>query len=397
MAGYEDPVLPDDDPSEDGFIAGVLSDFGTQVPTWEASSGDPAVPILSVGGRLVHGVRALLRTSAKAFFGAYGRTVINLPSAVEAPATLAAEVDFGADTNGHTIPVGTTVTWTDPESGHLLEFETTGQVTIGVGVAVAPVTLRAAFPGAEFNAVPDGAPLVLTDALAGAVSVTATSAAGGGVDPEPLDEYVDKLADELSTLRVAATNELDAVILARRVPGVHRAFAIDGWDPDTDTVDTDISNLDVGIVFLDPAGQDVDDTVGDAAIAYLSSDDVRTINVVLKRGAPTSTDVAVVYSATADPNFDPAAVKASADQALMDVLDPALFSGGRLEPPEWHGEKIVYRDDLVATLGRVPGIARVLSLTVNGSTADLTLAGRAALPSPFEIGASTITGTVTVA
>lgn len=394
MAGYEDPVLPDDDPSEDAFVAGVLTDFGAEVPTWEASSGDPVVPVLTVGGRMVHELRDLVRTGYKAMFAAFGRTVINLPSSVEAPATLTADIDFGDDTNGHTIAAGTTVTWTDPATDQLLEFEVVSQVTIGVGVSVAPVTLRALFPGTEFNEVPDGAPLVLTEALAGAVSVTATTAADGGVDPEPVDEYVDKLADELGTLHVAVSNERDAMVLARRVPGVHRAYALDGWDPDTNTVDTDIANLDVGIVFLDEAGQDVDDEVADAALAYLSSDDVRTVNVELKRGHPTYTDVAVIYAATCDPNFDPDTVKAAADQAVRDLLDPALWSGGRAEPPEWRGDKVVFVFDVVATIGRVPGINQVQSLTLNGGTSNVTLAGRAALPSPFEVGGSTVTGTV---
>lgn len=389
------PLTFGDDPDPDEFVQGLFDDFATRLPGWGPSDGDPVTAFLQEVGRYIHELRGLVRDVGASIFVQAGRTLFGIASDVAAAAALTADVTF-SDDNGHTIPAGTQVSYTDPLSGQVYLYATTEQVTIPSGETVAEVTLQAILPGADFNIVTDGESLELTDILAGATGVVATSDASGGVDDEDPGVYVDTLADSLRTLHVAVSNERDAAVLARTVPGVHRAFAIDGWDPTDDTLGND---MEVGIVLLDSSGQPVGSGVETAAIDYLTSDEVRTVNVILRAGDPTYTQLTVTFTAVSEAGYDPAVVEAAGEQAIRDYLDPAFWSGGRADPPEWRGESTVYFADLVSVLGRVPGIKTLTAVTLNGGTSNVTLTGRAPLPKSFDAGVSpsTVAGAVTAA
>lgn len=389
------PLSFGDDPDPDEFIQALFDDFAGRVEGWVPLDGDPVTAFLQEVGRYVHELRVLARDVGAAIFVQAGRTLFGVGSDVATPATLTADVTF-SDTNGHTIPAGTQAAYTDPLSGQVYTYATTAQVTIAEGEDTAEVNLQAILPGSDFNVVTSGESLALTDILAGATGVVATSDATGGVDDEAPGDYVDSLAEQLRTLHMAVSNEHDAAILARNVDGVFRAFAIDGWDPGDGTLDND---MDVGIVFLDTDGAAVSNGVRDAALEYLTSDDLRTVNVNLLPGAPTYTQITVVFTATSDVGFDPAVVEAAAEQALRDYIDPAYWAGGRAQPPTWTGENVVRYLDVAGVINRVPGISSLLTLTVNGGTSNVTLSGKAPLPKAFDAGVSpsSVSGTVTAA
>jgi uncharacterized phage protein gp47/JayE len=367
---YVSPSFGDGDPTT--VVDRMLAAYQVLQPGWQDLSGDPLGAVLRAVGGEIDVLRALISDAEAGVFATFGRTVIQVPSAVETKATVQATVTF-SDSAGHTFPAGTDVTWTDPTSGQVLEFRSLVDVPVPAGATSASVTFEAAFPGSAYNSVPTGSVLLLSDVVAGVSAITTSVPSTGGTDPETDDAYRDILTDDLKTLRLSVLNAFDAAILARNVPGVHRAFALDGWNPVTNTVGTDTT--DVGIAMVNAAGADVPTSVKDAAVAYLNDETRRGLNVTMRAGSPTYTAVNIVFTAVADYGYDPVAVQASAVQAVRDFIDPANFSGGLRQPPEWQGDKVIRRLDVAGVIARVPGMGSLTTLTLNGSaTVDITLA-----------------------
>jgi hypothetical protein len=387
---YEDLQLDDDNP--DSVVDRMLDAFAEQVPGWDPVAADPAAAILRAAGAEIDLLRALTVAEAASTFATAGRTLFGVPSLVEARASFPATVTF-TDSLGHVIAAGTTVAYTDPLTGDVLEFATDVDTAVAAGVAVATVSFTAVDPGAVYNGVPAGAPVELVDSVDGIASIVVAADSGGGVDPEASDAYLDVLVDDLKTLRLGVANAYDAMILARNVPGVHRAYAVDGWNPTAGTTGVDMT---VGMAFLDPSGAEVDASVSAAAVAYLQDPTRRTVNLQLIAGHPTYTTVAVTFTVLAQTGYSATTVKAAAEQAVRDYLDPAYWSGGRLEPPEWRGDATIYYTDVINVVGAVPGVARVQAVAINGGTANVTLPGVAPLPRSFSAAStpSTVVGTV---
>lgn len=368
---YLAPVFDNDDFDE--FVQQVLDGYAARLSGWVASDGDPATAILQETARLAFELRQLVSDVGAGVFRAFGTSLQGVPSATAAAAQLTAQVSF-ADTLGHVIPAGVHASWQDSLSSQVYEFVTVSQTVAAAGAATVSVLMQAVDPGADFDVVPVGATLHLSDILAGVVSITTTTAASGGVDPEADDVYLDRLTQALTTLRVSVFNAQDAAILARSVPGIAKAVAVDGWNPDDATLGNDLT---VGIVFFDAAGFEVSAQVAAAGIAYLTSDDVRGVNVVLRSGHVTLNSVNVVFAGVAGPGLDPAVVQTAAVAAITGYLSPARFTG-----------TLVRYLDLATVLGRVDGLATITSLTLNGGTGDVTLSGVVAQPT------ATVSGTV---
>lgn len=381
------------EPTLDAYQQSLRDRIAARITGWDANAGDPIAIIADEIAAELWDARQLVRDGGAATLVSAGRSLYGVPSDVAASATLVARFDF-TDASGHTVPTGTQVSYSVPDSGDVLEFESVGDVSIAAGYTAADVPLRAVFPGAAYNVVPAGVPMSLDDVVAAVAGVSSLSASSGGVDPEDDQSYLDKLADDQRTLRQVADNETSASILARNVDGVWRALAVDGWNPGNGTLNQDLY---VGIAALDQAGRDVPDAVGQALIAYLTDDARRGLNVQLVLGKATRTAVHVAFNVTASGGYDPGSVQTAAVQAIRDFIDPALFSGGRLQPPEWHGDRVVRYLDIVQVLGRVPGVESTQLVTLNGSSGvDVLLSGVAALPAAFDdpTNPSTVTGTV---
>lgn len=145
---------------------------------------------------------------------------------------------------------------------------------------------------------------------------------------------------------------------------------------------------------LDP-GQAVRD-VGQARQRALSAS-----GLVVTWITPTYTPITVVFAAKCFAGWDPTDVEARAEQAVLDLLSPAQWGvpapvadeNTPGEPQLWRNTPVVYFQDVSAVVNSVPGLERWTSLTVNGGTADVNLAGAAPLPSPAP--ATTVAGSVT--
>lgn len=117
----------------------------------------------------------------------------------------------------------------------------------------------------------------------------------------------------------------------------------------------------------------------------------REANFVVRTLDPTYTTVTVTFKGVAEANADAAQVLADAVDAVKSYLSPANWAGGTERPPVWRYENTVRYLDVVTVIGAVQGMRSVTEVTLNGGTANVTLAGAAPLPAAN----AAVTGTVT--
>lgn len=386
MAYVDVPFEPSD---PDLLLADALDRLTTLLPGYTPRQTQPEYAILAEASRLVADTRALAADVPDAIFRTFGADLYGIPALAGTPATGTAV--FTVEAQGQIVPAGTAVAWSpDPldPAAEVVEFVTvaavTGATAVSGGFDTQPVQIVADVVGEAGNDLPTGA-LLLTDPLTYVTAVRATAVSSGGTEPEDDRDYLDRLTDSLTLLRRVPVLARDFAVLARDVPGVYRALALDNYNPANGTSNNERM---VAVAAVDEQGAAVAGSVLAELDARLQSE--REVNFVVNTFAPTYTAVTVTFTATCTDDFDPATVQAEAIQAVTDYLSPAFWAGGRERPPTWRAETTVRRLDVAGVLFTVPGVLHVTALTLNGSsTADVTLTGAAPLPTP------TVSGTVT--
>lgn len=370
--------------SLDGVLTDALTRLVDTIPGWTPRETHLEYALLSELVRHALDTRLLAADVAESIFRGFGTRLIGLEPRPGTPAT--GTVTFTlSDTTGRTVPAGTELVWTGA-GGTALSFRTVTDVTAAPGATETPgVQAVADEPGEAGNGLPTG-PVTVVDALSYVTGARATTSSTGGTDPEPDADYLDRLAQSLTLLRRIPVLAGDYAVLARDVPGVHRALALDGYNPTTGTYGNERT---ITVAAVDDAGQPLPANVTTALRDRLASE--REVNFVVNVLAPTYTTVNVTYTVRAAPNTDPAVVLADTTAAVRAFLSPASWAGGLDSPPAWRNDKLVRYLDVAAVLGRTAGVSSVTALTLNGGTSNVTLAGEAALPSA----SSTVTGTVT--
>ena len=141
----------------------------------------------------------------------------------------------------------------------------------------------------------------------------------------------------------------------------------------------------VAVVAADGTG--CGDVVKAAALTYL--DGLREVCFEVRVIDPTWTSIGVTFQVAVVDGWDRDNTVASAVAAVTSFLDPSTYAGGGESPPQWRtGHDTIRYLTLARVIGDVPGVDYLAALTINGGTADVTLAGVAPLPRP-----GTITGT----
>lgn len=462
----------------------VLTDTAVEslraaIPGWEPADGNLEVWMLAAFARIASEVTTVAASVPAAVFRAFGQQLIGLPPLDGETATITT-IWTAADTAGYTAGSGTQVA--HRVSGDtLILFETTADVVIPPGSAsLSGIVLTAVAVGTGSNAVPTG-PMELIDALSWVSTIVASTVSAGGIDAETDAAYLDRLTAELRLSSPRPILPDDFAVLARRVEGVTRALAVDGYDPGvneqqqvaitgaptggtftltysaqtttgigynttagaTQTALEGLSNIGAGDVVvtggplpgtplvveftgalastnvtamtatpsltggtspavvittpragvavssgnermvclfpLDAAGAGSSPTIRATLQTYL--DGLREVSFVVNVAAPTVTTVNVVYTVHVTAGYDPVTVVAAASAAVTAYLSPSVWAGGDASPPVWRaGETLVRYLALSAVLAGVQGVAWVATLTLNTTTADVTLAGVAALP-----------------
>lgn len=142
----------------------------------------------------------------------------------------------------------------------------------------------------------------------------------------------------------------------------------------------------IAISAVDSDGATIDAATQTALLAALEAE--REVNFDVRWLEPTRTVVDVVCQIVADSTADPTTLDDVVADAIADYLSPANFAGGDASPPVWTGEDAVDYLAVVGVAAKVEGAAKVESLTLNGSPADVALPGEAPLPT---VGTVTVT------
>lgn len=426
----------------DRVTAQILDRLMLRLPGWAPAEGSEADPlavfaeeygreIADMNARAVHAADA-----AVAGFGVSVHRVLPLTGAAAAVRVRLVTTGPGAQVPAAFTVVGQTAAQVD------VAFTLPGATVAGADGTV-EVTMLARQVGDEANGVPAG-PLSIVTATATVTSAAALAASSGGVDAETLLAYLDRLTAQLELLKPGGVLARDLAVLARSVPGVHRALGIDNHDPGrsvsdgaTTAASTTVTSTSAAFTATDigrtitgagiPAGAtitaigsatsvttsaaatataagvplrlgDVDgrertasvfpvDAAGMApgagVVAELKAllESVREPNFLIRIGKPTYTAVRVVYEAVAEPGADRVAVREAVHAAGLEFLDPGRFAAGD-DPtrPTWRPVTEIRYLELSRVLGSVPGVAFLRRLTVNGVEGNLPLAGRAPLP-----------------
>jgi uncharacterized phage protein gp47/JayE len=282
------------------------------------------------------------------------------------------------DTAGYTIPAGTVVT-VAAAGDDIVPFATSRDVTVPPGsaaTAAGAVEIVATEPGERGSGL-TAAPQTALDFVQSIAIVGQTT---GGTDGETDEQYLDRVARERQLPGTPVRAE-HLELLARSVPGVVRAFGIDGYIPGPPAA-TGQENP-AAVAAVDAAGEDVPSGLKATILALLQAR--REVNFLFSVISPTYTTVDVTFTAVAESGWVVSDVQARAVTALQDYLSPAVWP--------WGGT--VRRRELEGVLNVVDGLDYVSSLTlgVSGqaqSTNDLAIAGAAPLTRP-----GTITPTVT--
>ena len=389
MAGFIDYDLPS---NYDERVQDAFDRIRLAFPGWEPNDNQLETVVIQEIIRASSETATVAVDVARSIFRTFGEKVLDLFPIDGNGAAMLATIT-AVDGAGYQLPAGSPVGW--QQTGDVLRvFRLMADATIPTGQAVITnVPLVAEEFGTDLNGIPVGTNLTSIETLAWIQSIVTTTESSGGVDPETDDEYLDRLSENLRLLADRAILPEDFAALARNVEGVHRAVAIDGWNPANNTANNERM---IAVAAVDANGLAIGAGVKNDLDAYLEGK--RETTFVVNVMDPTFTDIDVVFAAVAKPGYVAAEVEAAAEAAVADFIHPRNWAGGSEEPPEWRNDKVVRYLEIAEVINNVPGIDYITTtagnfdLTVNGARLDVTLAGQAALPSPPP--ASSVNGTV---
>ena len=232
--------LPDDDIAPETILRDMLEDISAAIPGWLPSEGNLEVALMEAISFQISEVRRLQSQVPIGIFRFFGEQVVQL-APIDAISSTVRSSWTMVDTDGYTIPSGVLVGLRSSGSDiHI--FRVRDSVVVAPGIlATLPsqVILESLNPGVESNGIASGAFGELIDTLPFVASIATTEDVSGGLEAETDGQYLNRLADQFVLFSPRAIVPTDFESLARSVPGVSRATAVDGYNPDMNTFDNE--------------------------------------------------------------------------------------------------------------------------------------------------------------
>lgn len=379
-------ILSENDPTL--LEQDVIEDIRAHFEEWEPTASDLDYWLTKTYVRIASTLWGLASIVSRETLKTFGEAIVSVPPILATPATVNSTWTM-VDDAGYTIPDGTLVAI--PIAGdEKAAFQVVGAVTVAAestATAEGAVILEAVEAGVLANGL-SGAPSLI-DGLAFVKSVALAGVTAGGVDAEEEDAYLERLVLEMQTLTRSAVIPRDYEILARRVPGVARATALDNYDAKEEEEGVPLV---VSVAVADEDGAALSAGVKEEILVALEGRSLTNVKVFVIDATYTGVDVEC--EVTVLPGYDPAAVVAAVEARLTDYLSPAnwgLPSTGDESSTGWVNQTTVYRNELISEVDRVAGVERVvtLELAVSGdepkTQESISLEGVAPLAEPGEI------------
>jgi len=390
MAEFIEPpiVTEPDDLSQEAFEY-----LEAAIPGWLPAPGNLDTWLIESLAQLAGELMDVASAVPTSIFRYYGTSVLGFPPLVAQSAT-GTTTWTARDDQGYTIDAGTLV-GIAAAGDELLPFEVQTQTVIPPGATtVENVVVVAVDPGTDANGL-TAQPQVI-DPLDWVVSVILTgdpAQTSGGVDEESDADYLDRLHELLTLMAPRPILPNDFAVMARTVPGIGRATAIDLYNPGPPpqtNVERCVTVVVTGDDGYPAAPGTASPPTGKAGVdAVLQA--AREVNFEVFVIDPTYTDVSVDFTFTVFAQFSGASVASAAIQAVTDYLLPANFG---LVPfgdqPQWVSDTYVRYLEVAEVINRVEGVWYIVTLTLNGTTADVPLAGPGPLPRPGAITGSAV-------
>jgi hypothetical protein len=279
-------------------------------------------------------------------------------------ATVDATITMGDDA-GYTIAAGFLIQIEGVEAS--AAFTVQDETVIAPGDTTADVVLVAVEQGAHTSGLPGPATVAEATDLP-ITSIALDGVTTGGVDEESAIDFLDRLTAEKQLLTPRPILPEDFAVMARRIAGVARALALDGYDPGDDSIDNERM---ITVAVRDAAGAAVSSEIEDDVEALLEAE--RETNFVVHVIGPTATAIDVAVEFVVYPGSDPALVGPAVEAAIGAYLSPAAWG----QPPNgdtdaWYQLDKVRFQEISTVVNNVQGVDHWTSLLV-GARKSCTL------------------------
>lgn len=346
--------------TEQNLIDMALADASVKMPDWTPREGHTEVVILEAKAlmlaELIYTLNQLPDAVTDAVIGLYGLTID-----VGAPPSASFEFTTSA-ADSVTVPAGTRVTVIYNTSDGL-DFLTNTDLLIPAGGA-ATVVATAVENTASLNGTTiSGLTVELVDAILAVDTVDLVGPIGGGRSAEAQTAYRQRGANLFRRLTETLVLAPHFTSAALEDPAVTRATTIDNYNGVSGTPGTQPGHVSVAVAGPGGVALTVDQRT--ALLASLTAKAYAGLAVHVI--SPTVTPVNVTATIVLTPGANAAAVIAAVKTTLEAYLNPDAWA--------WGGT--VYRNELIAIIDGVPGVARVGTLTTPAT--DFALSGVAPL------------------
>lgn len=366
------PFTPDADQMADDAVDELQSTW----QDWEPDDADPEVILIEACAPMAAEAEAMAAQMPAEALRTAGTQLYGIDYDEGSPAQTTVTLTF-VDGSGYTVPAGGQINIdgyafglindatipADPGSGPF--------VLAGVPVACAVYTQEA-------NGL-TGTTVVSLDLPQSVSTITVDSATTDGTDPMDDDEFLLKVVAKLQLRADTLITARDFALEATLVPGIGFAWAVGN------------NAREVQVTIADPNGLPVPQDVKDALDLIYSDPSVRSVNVNYEILDPTYTEIDVTWSVVATSQQAAIGLEDVIDQRLTTLLSPLTA--------EKDGTGMIYRNLVLARIGALQGVERVVDVTLATPTAGASVnsngdvvmvGGAAALPTP-----GTFTATVT--
>jgi hypothetical protein len=369
----------------------VFAQLAIKFPGWEPADANLETWLVEALCSTFVDLRVLTADVSAEVFKTFGETLLNLPAEDEQFATGVSTWTM-IDNAGYTVPAGTTVS-IEGSGDETYAFEVQEDVVVAPGstaTGAGEVLLVAVVSGAEANDLT--ADPTLIDALAFVDSIVLDGTTSGGADPEDDTTYLNRLAAEVQLFSPRPIIPSDFEVLAKTVPGVVRATAVDGYNPGDASSGNERM---IALALTDAAGEALSAPVKSAVDALLEAK--REVNFVVNIMDANYTTIDIQFTAKALSTYDKTLVHDSVVAALQSYLSPANWGqapGIGEDPGTWLNTTKVRYLEVAEVINRVDGVDYIETLQTRvaaGSyaTTDITLTGAAPLTR-----AGSVTGTI---
>jgi len=369
---------------EEQLLQKFYEGMAAQFPGWEPNPNDLEDWLARIWARMAVETAELAADVPPEIFQRFGEKILQVPP-LEATSAIATTTWTFIDTAGYVInactPVSIKVT-----GDEYYGFEVVDEVIVLPGDATAEdVLIRAIEPG-EYAEGASGS-VMLIDAIPNVESIELDAPATGGADAEDPEDYLNRLAGETRLLSIRPVLAKDVQILARLIPTIGRALALDLYDPGTDTWDNEKTTT---IAVAKEDGTTVGSTAKTALETMLASYREQNYNFFVID--PTYTQVKVEFEITVLSGYNQSDVETTVSSAITSYLSPGTFASKNFsdDTGSWTLVTHVYRNELISLIDRVTGVDRVVNVRLAEQagalgTSDVALDGPASLTTPGTI------------